>query len=264
MLNAWQKRIGRAETLAVQHKSAAEVLGFFGLIVRLQEDLYYRLQASDIPLAELGFRQPISPAFVLQFSSLLAVVMQNGPKSLAETARQVRESNDEAHSSLLSTFWAGKGTDTGQNAAEDFLARAFLQPYAELVRAHTGAKQLRHTPCLCPFCDGKPGVGVLRPLGDGGQRFLVCSLCHAEWEFRRILCPACGEENHARLPVYCAEDFAHIRVECCDTCKTYIKTVDLTKNGLAEPIVDEIASIPLDIWAQTQGYLKLQPNLMQF
>jgi FdhE protein len=78
------------------------------------------------------------------------------------------------------------------------------------------------------------------------------------------LCPACGEENHARLPVYCAEDFAHIRVECCDTCKTYIKTVDLTKNGLAEPIVDEIASIPLDIWAQTQGYLKLQPNLMQF
>ncbi len=107
-------------------------------------------------------------------------------------------------------------------------------------------------------------MGVLRPLGDGGQRSLVCSLCLAEWEFRRIICPGCGEENHAKLSVYCAEEFPHVRVECCDACKQYIKTVDLTKNGLADPIADEIASIPLDIWTQNQGYAKLQLNLMQY
>jgi FdhE protein len=92
----------------------------------------------------------------------------------------------------------------------------------------------------------------------------LCSRCLAEWEFRRIVCPGCGEENHAKLPIYRAEEFNHMRVECCDACKTYVKTVDLTKNGLAEPIVDEIASIPLDLWAQKQGYSKLQLNLMQF
>jgi len=27
--------------------------------------------------------------------------------------------------------------------------------------------------------------------------------------------------------------------------------------------VDEMASIPLDLWAEQQGYSKLQPNLMQ-
>jgi formate dehydrogenase maturation protein FdhE len=42
-----------------------------------------------------------------------------------------------------------------------------------------------------------------------------------------------------------------------------MKTVDLTKSGLGEPIVDEMASIPLDLWARKQGYTKLQSNLMQ-
>ena len=39
--------------------------------------------------------------------------------------------------------------------------------------------------------------------------------------------------------------------------------MDMTKSGLAEPIVDEMAAIPLDLWAQKQGYTKLQTNLMQ-
>jgi FdhE protein len=119
------------------------------------------------------------------------------------------------------------------------------------------------TPYLCPFCKRKPGLGVLRPLGDGGQRSLVCSFCLAEWEFRRIVCPGCGEENPTKLPVYTAEELKHVRVEGCDSCRSYIKTVDMTKSGLAEPIVDEMAAIPLDLWAQKQGYTKLQTNLMQ-
>jgi len=52
-------------------------------------------------------------------------------------------------------------------------------------------------------------------------------------------------------------------VEACDRCRSYIKTVDMTKSGRAEPIVDEMASIPLDLWAQKQGYTNLQPNLLQ-
>jgi len=36
-------------------------------------------------------------------------------------------------------------------------------------------------------------LGVLRPEGDSGKRFLVCSFCSLEWEFRRILCANCGE-----------------------------------------------------------------------
>jgi len=53
-----------------------------------------------------------------------------------------------------------------------------------------------------------------------------------------------------------------MRVEACDACHTYIKSVDLTKNGLANPPVDELAAIPLDLWAQERGYAKLRPNLL--
>jgi FdhE protein len=99
-------------------------------------------------------------------------------------------------------------------------------------------------------------------MGDGGSRSMVCSFCLAEWEFRRIVCPGCAEENEKKLAVFTATDFDYIRVECCDTCKTYIKTVDLTKNGRAEPLVDELASAPLDLWAREHGYAKLQNNLL--
>lgn len=91
---------------------------------------------------------------------------------------------------------------------------------------------------------------------------MICSFCLAEWEFRRIVCPGCAEENDKKLAVYTAAEFDYIRVECCDSCKTYIKTIDLTKNGRAEPLVDELASAPLDLWAREHGYAKLHANLL--
>ena len=97
---------------------------------------------------------------------------------------------------------------------------------------------------------------------DGAKRSLLCSLCSGEWEFRRIVCAGCGQEDKDKLPVYTADQFPHMRVECCDACHTYIKSVDLTKNGLADPLVDELASVPLDLWAQEHGYAKLHPNLL--
>jgi FdhE protein len=105
-------------------------------------------------------------------------------------------------------------------------------------------------------------VGALRPQGDGGKRSLICSLCAHEWDFRRIVCPACGEESVDKLPVYVAEELPHVRVEACDTCHRYIKTIDLTKDGRAVPVVDELAAIPLSLWAAERGYEKLSGNLL--
>ena len=110
----------------------------------------------------------------------------------------------------------------------------------------------------------KPQVAVLRPEGDGGKRFLVCSFCLTEWEFRRILCPICGEEDHTKLPRFAAEGVAAVRVEACDACKHYLKEIDMTVDGLAVPLVDEIATAPLDLWAAEHGYAKISRNLMGF
>ena len=54
--------------------------------------------------------------------------------------------------------------------------------------------------------------------------------------------------------MYVAEQFPHVRVECCESCKHFLRTIDLTKDGNAVPIVDDIAAIPLSLWAQENSY----------
>jgi FdhE protein len=102
----------------------------------------------------------------------------------------------------------------------------------------------------------------LRPEGDGAQRSLICAMCLTEWKYGRIVCPACGEEAVDKIAVYTASQFEHVRVEACDTCHRYIKTVDLTKSGRAVPLVDELATMPLNLWAEQHEYVKLQANLL--
>ena len=41
----------------------------------------------------------------------------------------------------------------------------------------------------------------------------------------------------------------------------YLQLVDLGRDPEAIPEVDELAGLPLDLWAQERGYRKLCPNL---
>ncbi len=138
-----------------------------------------------------------------------------------------------------------------------FFWRILNQPRAEAA-GKTGDASGR----TCPSCGSKPVAGVLRGEGDGARRALLCSLCALEWPYRRVICPNCGEEDKEKLPVYLAEQIPHVRVEACDTCRTYLKSVDLTKDGFAVPVVDEIATVALNLWADEHGYTKIETNVL--
>ncbi len=271
----WQQRIRRAEHLAGKHPFAAEILGFYIHTARFQEGLYKRLEHSNAgvsPAAEcaslpLPGQQAAAPSNPLNlpevltnFPSFLGVVEQSGTALLAQIACSLQTAPASAWSDLLNACWFSAGEPPSD--PDEFLALSFLQPYAEFSRAQARLQLDGYTHPVCPFCNRKPVLTILRPQGDGGRRSLLCGFCLTEWEFRRIVCPGCGQEDHAKLPVYTAESFPYIRVECCDTCQTYVKSIDLTKNGLAEPLVDELASVPLNLWAQERGYAKLHPNLL--
>jgi FdhE protein len=77
-----------------------------------------------------------------------------------------------------------------------------------------------------------------------------------------LRCPHCGEENERRLGYFHSPEFDHVRVEVCDTCRRYLKRIDLTRLGIAVPLVDEVASAPLDAWATEHGYVKIELNLI--
>lgn len=255
----WQQRIRRAERLAAQHPFAAEFLAFYIHLARFQQDVYQGLGRSGIKENSVSPLQPNWDELLATFPSFLAVVESKGPARLAQVARDLGNSSSDSWGELFTHCWANIEEPT---EPQEFLVLAFLQPCAEFLRDRARLQSEGYTLSLCPFCNRKPALGVLRPQGDGGRRSLLCGFCLAEWEFRRLVCAGCGQEDHAKLPVYTAEELPYIRVECCDACHTYMKTIDLTKNGLAEPLVDELASVPLNLWAQEHGYAKLHPNLL--
>jgi FdhE protein len=255
----WQQRIRRAEHLAVEHPFAAEILGFYIHVARFQEGLYQRIERASGKLP-ISLSAPLDlPELIASFPPFLSLVEDKGPARLDQVARDLRALNHNSLPDLFTECWAHTDSPTDP---EQFLVLAFLQPYAEFARSRAALQLEGYTHPSCPFCNRKPALGILRQLGDGGRRSLLCGFCLTEWDFRRVVCPGCGQEDHAKLPVYTAAELPYIRVECCDACHTYIKSIDLTKNGLADPLVDELASVPLNLWAQEHGYAKLHPNLL--
>ena len=278
---AWDERIRRAQELAASQPSAAEGLRFYERIAGFQRTLYLRVEAElgkDKEARPPGSLREELDLFVLlpAFPTFLGLVEAAAPGPLSRAAVELAARGATRWQEVLHEFWhadadldldADAGSSSGGaaeqlTAAESLISWAFLQPYAEYLADHTEQPADGSAPTRCPCCGGRPQVGVLRPRGDGGKRSLICALCATEWEYRRIVCPACGEEGVDKLPVYVAEELGHVRVEACDTCRRYIKTIDLTKNGRAVPVVDELAAVPLSLWAEEHGYAKLRTNLM--
>lgn len=264
----WDRRIRRANDLASEYPFAVEGLRFYKAVAEFQKSFYGEIRAAcgtQIENRAPGSLRDEFDVFVLlpRFSPFLSLIGKIAPAPLAEAARELTAQNAAAHQDLLARFWQADSRSSTQLAPGEFvLAWTYLQPYAEYLASHSRALSPDGAPPRCPLCNSNPIAGVLRPEGEGAKRSLICMLCGHEWLFRRIFCPACGEESEPKLAVYIAPEFKHVRVEVCESCRMYIKSVDLTKNGLADPVVDELATIPLNLWAQEHGFTKLQPNLL--
>jgi formate dehydrogenase accessory protein FdhE len=115
------------------------------------------------------------------------------------------------------------------------------------------------TAAICPVCGGAPQVSVIaEESGEfmaGSPRSLICGRCASRWGFRRATCVACGEDDSRRVGGWTADAWPTIRIEACDTCRSYIKTFDLRRPGSRDvvPLVDDVASAALDLWANAQG-----------
>jgi FdhE protein len=264
----WDARIRRAGRLAAAHPFAAEGLHFYEHVTEFQKTFYAELESAcgtSIATRPPGSLRAEFDFFVLspRFPAFLSLIEKFAPGPLAQSAAEIRRREPSLWQEILAEYWqAVPESPAGQSPAEALISWIFLQPYAEYLADHTRREPVHATPPTCPLCGSHPQAGVLRPEGDGGKRFLLCALCSTEWEYRRIVCPSCGEEDEKNQAVYIAQEFGHVRVEACDTCRFYLKAVDLTKDGHAIPVVDELAAIPLDLWASERGYTKIHTNLI--
>lgn len=251
MKPSWDRRIQRAGDLAKKHSEVSELLAFYQELARFQKGIYERLPS--VAQHEVSVLLP-------HFSGLLELVRRAGSPALKRAAEALAEDAEADRLALLESIWQHQIESRALAGEYPFFAQALLQPYAEFLADKTNSSD-EGTPSLCPFCGSKPVVAVLRPEGDGGKRSLVCPLCSTEWNFRRVVCPNCGEENKDHLPIFVAKEFENVRVDACDTCRSYIKSIDMTKDGNAVPVVDELATVSLNLWAVENNYRKLRPNL---
>jgi FdhE protein len=256
----WESRINRAEQLAAQFPAAQGLLAFYGSLLSAQREIYeYLRQRKDwLPSGALEIDLP---ALRVTLPRLLSAVKARGPEVLATKAQRLSQADEKETDQLLLDYWRAPG-------AEQFFAKAFLQPYAQWL-IETGARpvdrNVERGANRCPYCGGNPQLSFLRSAegaGEGGGRSLLCCLCFSAWPFRRVVCSNCGEERPAQLAYFSAPEYDHVRIEACDSCGHYLKGIDLTRLGLAVPLVDEVAAAPLDLWAREQGYTKIELNLV--
>ncbi len=107
---------------------------------------------------------------------------------------------------------------------------------------------------FCPICGKKPSFAIITP--EHGKRLLVCGVCGFQWPFQRIKCLFCGNENQQSLSYLMVAHEDMYRIETCELCRCYIKTID-AKNATHETdyFLEPIITLHLDIIAQKHGYL---------
>lgn len=287
----WPRRRRRIRRLRAEHPHAAELLAFYDDVLALQEPLYGKslksrwLGAVEAPAGRLPRlrleRLPQRPR-ERDFSRFVRAVPASATEVLKAMSSRLA-SEPAAMSNLLTAVLARESIDAVavrldcDARAIEFFPRAFVQPIAEALAGRTdldfsgdhdemgdeAGAGVDGTRAACPYCGGAPVAAVLRDEPEiKGRRTLLCSLCLAEWTFPRTRCPACGEERAEKRPHHVSESWPHIRVEECGSCRTYIKAIDLRENGLAVPVVDELSSVELDLWAVEQGLSKVRTNLL--
>lgn len=113
------------------------------------------------------------------------------------------------------------------------------------------------------MCGSLPSFARLRR--KDGRRILHCGLCGRNWEFTRLACPCCGSADRDALNLLRLSEGDPRWIETCERCLGYIKTVDERKLPIGEtiiPVVEETATLHLDLLAEREGYARRVPYVL--
>lgn len=271
----WAAHRQRATALRERYPFATEVLGLYLALLDIWDEAAHAVKAER---PEPGRLAPWAADQVLP--GVVAATGAAGPEPLAKAVREVVEHGDAC--AALVAWLAGEELPP----VERYLARATLQ--APLVALGPDAGQAcvrdqtqrddRH----CPRCGGRPQLSFRGHDDDplvSGRRHLVCARCSHSWVYSSSACPACGETSGSRGTVYAERrngpvvgrggdendagaTFPHLRIAACTACQRYVIDVDRGRDGRTVPEVDELAALPLDLYAADRGLVKVTPNLM--
>ncbi len=266
-----------------------QILDLFGKIIAKQCELSGRTRiepvviAKDAAQARLESGEPVLsrtdfPVDVSSASELfkeLCEILSSEDKELGKEIAKIQSSLKKRELALEEIFQdvlAGghRLSELSEELSLDkdvmfTLVMASLKPSLEATAAHV-ADMLADAswPGLgCPVCGSSQAISELRKpkqngskdTAEGAERILHCSFCGSEWRTTRLGCTFCRNTDAESLRYLYIDGDDGYRIDVCEECKKYIKTVDSSSiSHEVVPAVEDMATLHLDIIAGEEGY----------
>jgi len=218
-----------------------------GFPLATPETFHIDADASQGLLRELCSLVPETNGLLLDACTRLIDALDRDVLDISDIFQPVLSGNDE------------RLTEVAEKAKVDkvpliFLAYNAIRPslclYAEQLSTYL-ADNKTWSKGYCPVCGTLPAVAILK---DEGNRFMVCGFCAHEWAVPRLFCPFCENQDQKQLRYFFSNDEKGLRVDVCDRCKKYIKTIDVRElKRPLYPFLEHVASLHLDMLAQEKG-----------
>jgi FdhE protein len=274
------KELGQTLQVIERHKNInpqfSELLDILGEILILREGHRKKITKSIFPIDEGHLEAKLQGGLPLvDFSSakldleepkkfflaLLEIGKKRNPVETEQILKDIEDGKLNYEEMVYDSFAASGEEGAAEDADDDtidllkFFVEESLRPSLEFVTDLYGERitKMGWSDGYCPVCGRMPKIGRL--VDAEGKRHLFCSQCGFEWRFRRVKCPFCSNEEQQSLSYFTVEGDERYRVDVCDVCKRYIKTIDFRSAG-EEAILDveDVATLHLDMLAHEEGY----------
>lgn len=229
-------------------------------IFPVNEDIIEKKLSGGLPLIDFSGGNFDLTEPKRYFLELLKIAEKQNPEETREFSRKIEDGTIDFKEMIRNFFTIDEDISKEQeyeflDLIELFIEES-LRPALEIVTEKYGRviAESGWSEGYCPICGSEPKIGELR--GEEGRRFLFCSQCGFEWSFMRIKCPFCGNEEQQTLAYFTVEDDEMHRVDVCNACKRYIKTVDFrAAKDEVNLEVEAITTLHLDMLASEEGYV---------
>ena len=236
-------------------------------IFRVEENLITKKMEGGLPLIDFMGKEYDLTRPKEYFNSLISIAEKRMPE-VAQNIIDIIKSQQFDWEKMIRASFDHKTEETdaqellaGREAEEnidliDLFTEESLRPELESIAEKYGeiVEKSNWSEGYCPICGKEPKIGEIRDKEEG-KRYLFCHQCGFKWYFHRIKCPFCGNDEQHSLAYFEVEGEERYRVDVCNKCRRYIKTVELPKSS-EEPNLDveDIATLHLDMIAYDEGY----------
>lgn len=236
-------------------------------IFHVDENLITQKMEGGLPLIDFAGKKYDLTRPKEYFNSLISIAERRMPEVAQNIIDIIKSPQFDWEKIIRASFdhkievTDAQGLSAGHEAEEnidliDLFTEESLRPELESVAQKYGeiVEKSGWSEGYCPICGKEPKIGEIRN-EEEGKRYLFCHQCGFKWYFHRIKCPFCGNEEQHSLAYFEVEGEERYRVDVCNKCRRYIKTVELPKSS-EEPNLDveDIATLHLDMIACDEGY----------